>query len=129
MSRAINIKYPIQDDNVNNFFLGRNITTKDAIRSNLLLFLNTLVGERYYMPDYGLDLYKYLFEPNDDIVSKQVLEEIKKRVDIYIPEVTINSIVLDKENSTDNSLILVIDFRYNQNVFNESDQLVINVVK
>ena len=40
-----------------------NQTDKDAIRADLLHLLLTNKGERLYLPDFGSDLKKYIFEP------------------------------------------------------------------
>jgi phage baseplate assembly protein W len=131
VKKAINIRFPLQDDAVNNFLFERTLTTKDAIKSNLLLLLLTNVGERYYLPDYGLNLYKYLFEPKDGELQNQVIEEIKRRVSIYIPEVTINTINIiendPNDRDSDNKLEINIGFTYSQNTFSESDNITIKI--
>lgn len=123
-NKGINITFPIQDDVVNNFFLDRSRITKDAIKSNLLLLLLTNVGERYYMPDYGMNLYKYLFEQNDPIIEEQIIGEIKNRVSIYIPEIQINNINIENDENK-HSLVLIINFTYNQNTFSDTDTITI----
>jgi phage baseplate assembly protein W len=89
---AINIKFPIQDDVNNNYLFDLSRTTKDALRSNLLLLLLTEKGERYYMPDYGTDLNKFIFDPKDNATLKDIELEIKKTVSKYIPQLTISRV-------------------------------------
>ena len=39
--------------------------------------LNTPTGSYTWDPEYGSDLYKYVFEPADQITSKSLKEEIR----------------------------------------------------
>ena len=62
---SYNIKFPLNDDvSTNTYFLMSKVT-KDAFSSDLLLLLLTQKGERYYEPDYGTDLLKFIFEYKD----------------------------------------------------------------
>lgn len=119
--RYINIKFPLNDDE-NNYLFKLNNTTKDAITSNLLLLLLTEKGERYYNPNYGTNLIKYIFEPNDDITVKDIEKDIRDTVSTFMPNITISSIIFDEE-STDkdiNRLNVMIKFVYSENAFTES---------
>ena len=42
--------------------------------------------------DYGTNLLKYIFEPNDQLTATDVEEEIRNTVALYIPEVKITSV-------------------------------------
>jgi hypothetical protein len=74
---SINIKFPLQDDNETGFLFKTNKLSIDAIKSDLLLLMLTQKGERYYNPDYGTNLKKFIFEPNDDLTEFDIKEEIK----------------------------------------------------
>jgi phage baseplate assembly protein W len=89
---ALNAKFPFQDDVTNNYLFEMSKTTKDALRSNLLLLLLTEKGERYYMPDYGTDLNRFIFDPKDDSTLKRIENEIKITVSKYIPQLTIRRV-------------------------------------
>lgn len=89
---SYNITYPFKDDNETRSFIQMNQVTKDSYSSNLLLLLLTQKGERYYESDYGTNLLKYIFEPNDQLTATQVEEEIRNTVALYIPEVKITSV-------------------------------------
>ena len=67
----INIQFPFQDD-PDGKFLKMNDDVKQAIKADLLHLLLTNKGERLYMPDFGANLRKYLFEQNDDISHQAI---------------------------------------------------------
>jgi len=124
-----NITFPFEDNYEENSFLLMNQTSKTAYSSNLLLLLLTVKGERYNDPDYGTDLIKYIFEPNDDLTSQEVENEIKNTVSLYIPEIKINSILFnwltdDNGNEiSENQLSVDVKFTYNDDTLSEEGSL------
>ena len=48
----------------------------DAIRQALLLLLSTRPGERVMRPEYGCDLHKLIFAPNDDTTAGLAMRHI-----------------------------------------------------
>lgn len=129
---SYNIRFPIRDDVHTNRFLSMTQITKEALSSDLLLLLLTEKGERYYQPNYGTNLLKYIFEPNDSITAKDVEQEIKRTVGLYIPNLIINQIqfnrLTDEEGNptSENQLNVKIMFTYTENAFSESGELDIN---
>ena len=87
-----NIKFPLNDDVTTNTYFAMSRVTKDAFSSDLLLLLLTQRGERYYEPDYGTNLLKFIFEPNDSMTEKDIEQEIKNTVSLYIPALKISKI-------------------------------------
>jgi len=124
--RSINIKFPIEDDKVKNGLFKMNSVTKSVLTSNLLLLLLTEKGERYYMPNYGTNLKKFIFEPNDNITIGDIEEELRNTVKEFIPQLTITSIDIytskDEDNNpiSENEIRLLISFSYDEGVFNET---------
>jgi len=126
--KYINIKFPIEDDPVNNFLFRRNNTTKEALLSNLNLLLLTNRWERYFNPLYGSDLLRYVFEQNDNIVRTEIENEIKQTVNKYIPKLIINRIdFTEPDENSENNLDILINFTYNDDVFSETDVLTIKI--
>lgn len=75
------------------------------IRNNLRQLLLTQKGERVMIPDYGLDLQRYLFEPIDKtlfyLIKKDISDTISKYFSIArILKIRVFSDERDLENST-----------------------------
>ncbi len=127
-----NIKFPLNDDVIQNTFFKMTRVTKEAFSSDLLLLLLTQKGERYYEPDYGTDLLKYIFEQNDALTATDVEQEIKRTVSLYIPNLTINNIAFnwntDAEGQpiSDHQLNVNIKFTYSEDAFTERGELDLN---
>ncbi len=129
---SYNIKFPLTDDNTTNTYFQMTKVTKDAFSSDLLFLLLTQKGERYMEPNFGTNLLKYVFEPNDNLTATEVEKEIKKTISLYIPALTINSIEfnwnLDSEGNpiSETQLNVVIKFTYSEDAFSESGELELN---
>jgi len=129
---SYNIKFPINDNLSTNTYFQMTQVTKEAFSSDLLLLLLTQKGERYYEPDYGTNLIKFIFEPNDSLTATDVEQEIRETVSTYIPALKITNIAfnwnIDDQGAkiSDNQLNVNIKFTYTEDAFTESGQLDLN---
>jgi phage baseplate assembly protein W len=130
----INIKFPLSDDTQTNNYFRLNKVSKDAFTSNLLLLFLTEKGERYYQPDFGTNLLKYIFEPNDNTNTSDIIKDLKSTVTKYIPNLKIDDVkfnYLDKDGrivleGDGDTLNVSIQFTYSESGFTESGVLNIN---
>lgn len=119
MDKSINFAFPLQDDIENNRFLKMNQLTKDAVKSDLFLLLLTNKGERWYNPNYGSDLRRFLFEPNDTINELDIKESLRNTVELFLPNITVEGIEIT--DNTRNKITLLIAFTYTENFFSFQD--------
>ena len=125
--KTINIKYPLEDDKYRNYAFKMNDITKDALVSNLILLLSTEKGERYYYPTFGINLKRFLFEQFDGITISDVQEDIRNSVSEFIPQLKIVNVSIDDENSSENKLVLLVDFSFNDDVFSEINRIQLTI--
>ena len=100
----INIDFPFRDSD-NGFYFKMNKTDKDAIRADLLHLLLTNKGERLYLPEFGSDLKKFIFEPNDEVTQEEIKDNLNQTITRFIPNLLINDISF--RNDTIEELIIV----------------------
>ncbi len=113
--KSINIKFPFTDS-VKGFFLETNKITTDALKSDILHTLLTRKGERFYDPDFGTNLYQYLFDPNDNITLSDVKDECNSSLRYAMPNIQITSLEATMNDKTITLSIVAIN---NQDVFAE----------
>jgi phage baseplate assembly protein W len=107
-------------------------TTKDALSSDLLFLLLTEKGERYYQPDFGTNLLRFIFEMNDDVTLPDIEDDIRSTVSKYLPTIKISKMTFNREvdsqgNSLgDNELNVNIKFTYSEGVFTENGEIDLN---
>lgn len=127
--KTYTIKYPIVDDNKTNYLFEMCGLSKDTYKSDLLLLLFTEKGERYYMPDYGTNLLRYIFEPNDDATRNDIVDDLKRTVSKYMPNITIDSVDINVSNEDESTLIdrgeviLDVKFTYNEDTYSEQSEI------
>jgi phage baseplate assembly protein W len=107
-TRYINIDFPFKDSK-KGFYFGLTQTDRDAIRADLLHLLLTNKGERLYLPDFGSDLKKYIFEPNDSITHEEIRDNLNNSISLYIPNLIINSIEFRNEEIEE---LIVVELTY-----------------
>ncbi len=117
--RYINIDFPFKDS-PEGFYFNLNATDTDAIRADLLHLLLTNKGERLYLPDFGSDLKKYIFEPNDSITHEQIKDNLNETIKRYIPNLIINEIKF-KEDPNEQLIIVELTYTVTDGTFNSTD--------
>jgi phage baseplate assembly protein W len=122
-TRYINIDFPFKDSN-KGFYLNLNQTDRDAIRADLLHLLLTNKGERLYLPDFGSDLKKYIFEPNDDITHEEIRDNLNETIKTYIPNLIINSIEF-RNDEVQEAITVELTFTVTEDSFSSTDTVVI----
>tara|TARA_R110000824_G_scaffold122403_6_gene279570 strand:+ start:4382 stop:4765 length:384 start_codon:yes stop_codon:yes gene_type:complete len=115
----INIDFPFKDSD-KGFYFNLNRTEKDAIRSDLLHLLLTNKGERLYLPDFGSDLRKYIFEPNDDITHGKIKDSLNETIKTYIPNLLVNEISFET-NEIEELIIVVLKYTVTEGTFTTTD--------
>lgn len=117
--RFINIDFPFKDS-PEGFYFNLNATDADAIRADLLHLLLTNKGERLYSPDFGSDLKKYIFEPNDSITHEQIRDNLNGSIKRYLPNLIVNDISF-KNDSIEELIIVELTYTVTDGTFNSTD--------
>lgn len=122
---TINIKFPF-NDSVKGFFLDMTEDDNAAIKSNLMHLLMTAKGERYYLPQFGTDLRKHIFEPNDSITQSEIKQSINEDIKTYLPNLTVTDVKVKKKDNSDYATEITIQYIINEGAFEKNDYLIIN---
>lgn len=127
------INFPFDDSDSGDFLLLTEIPETE-IKSNLIHLLLTRKGSRYYLPDFGSNLYQYVFEPLDDIVISKIEDEINDAVERYIPNLKINNIIIERfydnieyinNQEQQHTIKIKIDYVITSRTFQSSDTVTI----
>lgn len=124
--RFININYPFKDSG-KGFFLDLNADDSSAIKADLMHLILTRKGQRLYNPEFGTDLLRYIFEPNDGLTLAQIKTEITTVVKQYLPKLQINEITVDPSTDSEYAAVVRIDYAITDNVFTMRDFVIINI--
>jgi phage baseplate assembly protein W len=124
--KYINIDFPFKDS-PSGFFLNLNSDDQRAIKADLMHLLLTRKGQRLYNPDFGTDLLKFIFEPNDSITLDELKDEVKTSVKKYLPQLSITSLTVTQSEDNNYAAVIRLDYIITDNVFDIVDFVIINV--
>lgn len=124
--KYINIDYPFKNS-PKGFFLNLNSDDRAAIKADLMHLILTRRGQRLYNPDFGTDLLRFIFEPDDSLTLGQIKEEITNSVKKYLPNLQIKEISVTPSEDSEYAAVVRIDYVVTDNVFETSDFVIINI--
>lgn len=124
--KYINIQFPFRETN-KGFFVELTETDKAAIKSDLMHLILTSKGERFYLPDFGTNLIKFIFEPNDGLTESSIRGEITDAVSRYLPNLKINNVIIDRSDESEYTAKVKIDYTITEDVFQATDFVIINI--
>lgn len=123
---TIGINFPFKDS-PKGYYLDMTTTDAEDVRASLMHLLLTNKGERFMMPDFGSDLLKYVFEPNDSRTIADLKLDINAIVGKYIPNIQITDIVIENSKLSNELITINIKYSTSDGIYTFSDELIINV--
>lgn len=72
-----------------------------AIKNSLQNLFNTLPGQRFLFPEYGLDFYQFLFSPITELNGQILADKTLRSIKLYEPRVIPRKIIvtIDPDNN------------------------------
>lgn len=83
-------KLPMALDSADGFALTQNI--HEVAKQNLRMLVLTNPGERVMIPDFGVGIRNYLFEPNNANIYSAIKERILQQTTRYLPYIQIEDL-------------------------------------
>lgn len=124
--KYININYPFKDSE-KGFFLDLNDEDSQAIKADLLHLILTKKGERLYNPNFGTDLVKFIFEPEDGMTLNGIKEEITSVIKLYLPKLQIDEITIEESTESEHAAVVTIKYTITDDVFSTRDIVVVKL--
>ena len=73
-----------------------NYTTLEQAKTNIVNLLLTHKGERFMQPEFGTNLRRFLFQPNNTSLQQEVKTEIQEVITRWLPYVKLQNVTVDK---------------------------------
>jgi phage baseplate assembly protein W len=124
--KFINIDFPFQESK-EGFFLNLNNVDAKAIRADLMHLILTRKGERLYNPEFGSDLMKFIFEPNDSLTYSEIKLDIQTTVKKYIPNLNVDDFIVTPNPENEYKADVRIEYTITDDIFKESDFIIITL--
>jgi len=103
-------KLPVTQDPVDGFSLTKTYT--EMIQQNFKNLMLTSPGERIMIPDFGVGLRNFLFEPMAAFVFSDIEERIRRQVALHMPFVQVVNVFFSTidENEISNALEIKVEY-------------------
>ena len=125
--RFYDIKFPFtREDDSQGFYLDLNKNRYEAIKSCIIHLIFTPTGQRLRRPQFGSNLVKMLFMPNDELTHSQIKEEVNSSVKKFIPIVDIKNIEGEVDESG-RGYRIKINYGISEGNFEVNDEIDINI--
>lgn len=69
----------------------------NVINQSLNVILNTKRGERFFLPEFGTDIHKHLFQPNVFVARDLIKDEILRCIKLWEKRITSISVTFAEE--------------------------------
>ena len=121
------ISYPFTSDGLQNFYLDANSSVKEKVRSQLMHIVFTPKGQRIRNPEFGTDLIKFIFEPNDKITWESVKNEVTESVKRWATNISLNDIQIVKNEEDESEIYVRLDYSVSEGNKVTNDSVVVQV--
>jgi uncharacterized protein len=98
---------------------------RESVRQAVLLLLSTRTGERVMRPDYGCDLHKLVFSPNDDTTAGLAMHYVRQAIERWEPRIVIERLDTGRDEAYPERLNILLEYRMSSS--NTKDSLMFSV--
>jgi phage baseplate assembly protein W len=82
-----------------------------SVRQAIMLLLSTSTGERVMRPDYGCELHRLIFAPNDDTTAGLAIHYVRQALERWEPRVDILHLDADPNAEDPGRLDIFLEYR------------------
>ena len=104
------VKYPFTNDMAEMYYVDLNKDKKAKVRSQIMHVVFTPKGQYIRNPEFGTDLIRHIFEPNDSVTWEAVKTEVRESVAKWIPDVVINNVSVVSKDDEAFSVFVRLDY-------------------
>ncbi len=83
----------------------------ESIRQAILMLLSTRPGERVMRPDYGCDIHRLVFSPNDDTTAGLAIYYVQRALDRWEPRVEVLQLDAGRDPEAPERLNVTLQYR------------------
>lgn len=94
------------------------IIDKDVVLIAIRNIITTPENSRLFLPGYGMDIYKYLFEQLDEQTAVSLETRMREKIATWEPRVTLHALSVTQD-ITNQALFVDIYFSFNQETLQE----------
>lgn len=117
-----NIRFPFTAKDKYGYFVDLDSDSQKAMKSDIMHVIFTPKGQRVRDPEFGTNLIKFIFNPNDNESWSDVKNDIKDAVSRFVPNVKLSDIEIYEDNS--NGLVAKIQYEVDKGAFTYNETII-----
>ena len=121
------IKFPFTKNDVENYYVDLNSKSSDKVKSILMHVVFTPKGQKIRDPEFGTDLIKYIFQPNDSISWDGIKSEVSNIVSKYVNGVTLKNIEIMQNENDLGEIYVRLDYSVSNFQSTINDSLIVKI--
>lgn len=86
------------------------VTGKEEIEQSLKILFSTNVQERLFHPDFGCDLRRFQFSPNNRVTLLQIQQLVENTIRQYEPRIILNNVDINIDEIMDGKLVIYLSY-------------------
>jgi len=83
----------------------------ESVRQAILLLFSTRLGERVMRPEYGCDIHRLLFSPNDDTTAGLAIYYVQRALDRWEPRIDVLLLDAGRDPAQAERLTITLQYR------------------
>ena len=87
------------------------VEDRASVRQAVFLLISTIPGERVMRPDYGCDLHKLTFSPNDGTTAGLAIHYVRQALDRWEPRIQVTYLDADPHPEEPGRLDILLEYR------------------
>ena len=84
---------------------------ESVVRQSILTLISTVPGERIMRPDYGCDLHRLLFAPNNETTAGLAIYYVRQALERWEPRIEVLHLDAERHSEQPEFLHIVLDYR------------------
>ncbi len=83
----------------------------ESVRQAILLLLTTVPGERVMRPEYGCELHRLVFSPNDETTAGLAIHYVRRALDLFEPRIEVVRLDAAADQDDPGRLDIALEYR------------------
>jgi len=121
------IKYPFTSEGYQKFYVDANSSVSEKVRSQLMHIVFTPKNQRIRLPQFGTDLIKFIFDPNEGVTWEAVKNEVSDAVRRWTPNVSIRDVQVVKNDDDESEVFVRLDYSVTEGNMVTNDSIVVQI--
>lgn len=117
-----NIRFPFTSKDKYGYFVDLDSDSQKAMKSDIMHVIFTPKGQKIRDPEFGTNLIKFIFNPNDNDSWSDVKNDIQEAVAKFVPNVKLSDIEVYEDKS--NGLVAKIQYEVDKGAFISQETII-----